>query len=99
MPLTSAEVNKEDVKEWLQRDVASEIEELRTAEITAPHTTDAYRGVLAWFAKYYIDDDPESLYFPDGPNDGGIDVASISPTEHETHVDIYQISAPDLENI
>jgi hypothetical protein len=99
MATSAEEIQKDDVKAWLSRDVATEIEELRSTEIPAAHAKDSYRGILAWFAKYYIDDDPELLTYPDGPNDGGIDVASISTTEHETHVDIYQLSAPDLENI
>ena len=100
MTVTRETIDPEDVKEWLKRYVAAEIEEMRTAEITAEHTQDWYRGVLAWFARYYVDDDPEALYFADGSSDGGIDIASITAAEESnTHVDIYQLSTPKIEAI
>lgn len=99
MAFSREDIDKEDVKNWLQRDVASEIEDLRDSEIVAEHTQDWYRGVLAWFAKYYVDDDPEALIFADGSGDGGIDIASITASEAETHVAIYQLSTPKIESI
>ena len=100
MPLTREEIDRDDVKKWLTQNVASEIEELRATEITADHAQDWYRGVLAWFAKYYVDDDPDLLYFADGSSDGGIDIASVAASEESTtHVDIYQLSTPKLEMI
>ena len=100
MTVTREEIDHEDVKKWLKQNVAFEIEELRTTEITAEHTQDWYRGVLAWFARYYVDDDPEALYFADGSGDGGIDIASITAVEESnTHVDVYQLSTPRIEAI
>ncbi len=99
MPIVRDEIERADVKSWLQRDVSAEIEDLRDAEITAEHTQDWYRGVLAWFAKYYVDDDPEQLIFADGSGDGGIDIASVTNSESETYIDIYQLSVPKIESI
>lgn len=96
---TPDEIDLESVRDWLKRDVATGIEDLRESEIEAPHTQEWYRGVLAWFAKYYIDDAPESLSFADGPGDGGIDVALITESDDQTHVEIFQFSVPKLESI
>ena len=98
MPAIDSEpVSKDDIKQWLNAFVAPEVQELQDSEIEAPHTSTANRGVLAWVAKYYIEGDPESLYFPDGPSDGGFDIVSIIDTENGLHVEIYQLSGPKPE--
>ena len=98
MLVTREEIDRTDVSNWLAQNVASEIEELRASEITADHALEWYRGVLAWFAKYYVDDDPSLLYFADGSGDGGIDIASLTTSEEgNTHIDVYQLSTPKIE--
>ena len=99
MKSDSHEVTKAEVKDWLVSTVAVEIEDLRQEEISAEHAQDWYRGVLAWFAKYFIDDDPSDLFYADGPNDGGIDIASISTDEGQMGVHVYQLSTLKPESL
>jgi len=99
MSRPTTDVARDDIKSWLIRDVAPEIEELRSSDVPAEHCADWYKGILAWLSKYYIDDDPDSLVFPDGPGDGGIDIASIATAEDHHRIRIYQISVPALESI
>lgn len=93
------QVDNEDLKDWFRKYVALEIEEAKSAEIVAEHAPEWQRGVLAWFADHYVHDDPASLILPDGPGDGGFDIVSIVTSDARNHVRVYQVSAPDLENL
>src|SRR5258708_1079265 len=92
-------VPRADVKNWLIQTVAPGIEDLRSAEITADHAGEQYKGILAWMAQNYIDGDLESLIFADGSSDGGIDIASMSSIENVHEVVIYQLSIPSIDTL
>jgi hypothetical protein len=92
-------VENDELKEWFQQHVASEIEEAKQSEIAAEHAQGWQKGVLAWFAEHYVPDDPTSLILPDGSGDGGMDIVSIVTSEARNHVRIFQCSAPRPEAI
>jgi hypothetical protein len=87
------------VQDWMRSRVAIEVDELRDLEITAEHVSEIQRGVLAWFAEHYVNDDPQFLVFPDGPDDGGMDIVSITNSEQRNHVTVFQCSAPRPDRI
>ena len=86
---------REDVNEWFLTVVTEGVDDLIESDIDAPHVpSDWHRGLLAWFAKQYVDDDPAELVYSDGPSDGGIDIASIRDLEDIWTIQVFQVSSP-----
>jgi hypothetical protein len=93
------EPTTDEIRQWMRSSVATEIEEGKESELSAPHAPEWQRGVLAWFADHFIHDDPSSLSCADGAGDGGMDIVSVVSTDQHNHVKVFQCSSPSPEHL